>query len=94
MSEGASCEEEWVKFILNQKTNRRFQMEKVVNLPQKNKINPGKLIVKQLNNADNNRKQSYETEFEVGTKLLLFWSQTRNFILFTFAFKLKQQLKK
>lgn len=65
MSEGASCEEEWVKFIFNQKTNGRFQMEKVVNLPQKNKINPGKLIVKQLNNADNNRKQSYETEFEV-----------------------------
>lgn len=74
MSEAAPCEEEWVKFILNPKTHGRFQMEKVVNLPQKNKINPGKLIVKQLNNADSNGKQSKDTEFEVGTKLCFFWS--------------------
>lgn len=80
MSEGAPCEEEWVKFIFNQKTNGRFQMEKVVNLPQKNKINPGKLIIKQFNNVDNNRKQSNETEFEIGTILWVFWSQKRNFI--------------
>lgn len=80
MSEAAPCEGEWVKFIFNQKTNGRFQMEKVVNLPQKNKINPGKLIVKELNNADSNGKQSKDTEFEVGTKLWVFWSHKRNFI--------------